>query len=147
MTIDRRQSSKMRVAYNSVFRRLFFYSHRESVSGLQQMLRRPTWEELISNVNWEKSQSQSSTFWHNRERQGFHFLMRKLGLSTKQISPPMKLIGWVNWMILFYLAPSRMLNDKYFGVMIFRRFIYKRFKLNFFFNFLLFCEGSIKEWV
>ena len=45
---DRRQSSKMRVAYNSVFRRIFGYSYRESVSDLQHMLGRPTWEELIA---------------------------------------------------------------------------------------------------
>ena len=45
---DKRQSRKMRVAYNSVFRRLFGYSYRESVSSLQHMLGRPTWEELIT---------------------------------------------------------------------------------------------------
>ena len=45
---DRRQSSKMRVAYDSVFRRLFGYSYRESVTDLQHMLGRPTWEELIA---------------------------------------------------------------------------------------------------
>ena len=41
----------------------------------------------------EKSRSQSSTFWHIREKHGFHFLMRKLGISTEQMRPPMKLIG------------------------------------------------------
>ena len=45
---DRRQRSKMRVAYNSVFRKLFNYSWRESVTDLQHALGRPTWEELIS---------------------------------------------------------------------------------------------------
>ena len=41
----------------------------------------------------EKSRSQSSTFWHNREKHGFHFLIRKLRLSIDRMSPPMKLIG------------------------------------------------------
>ena len=45
---DKKQTSKMRVAYNSVFRKLFSYSYRESVTNLQHMLGRPTWEELIS---------------------------------------------------------------------------------------------------
>ena len=46
--VDRRQKSKMRVAYNSIFRKLFNYSWRESVTELQHALGRPTWEELIS---------------------------------------------------------------------------------------------------
>ena len=46
--VDRRQRSKMRVAYNSIFRKLFGYSWRESVTDLQHALGRPTWEELIS---------------------------------------------------------------------------------------------------
>ena len=33
---------QMRVAYNSIFRKLFNYSYRESVTELQHMLRRPT---------------------------------------------------------------------------------------------------------
>ena len=45
---DRRQMSRMRAAYNSVFRKLFNYSYRESVTDLQHMLGRPTWEELIA---------------------------------------------------------------------------------------------------
>ena len=46
---DRRQKSKLRVAYNSIFRKVFHYSWRESVTELQHALDRPTWEELISN--------------------------------------------------------------------------------------------------
>ena len=46
---DRKKRSKMRVAYNSIFRKLFNYSWRESVTDLQHALGRPTWEELISN--------------------------------------------------------------------------------------------------
>ena len=46
---DRRKRSKMRVAYNSIFRKLFNYTWRESVTALQHALGRPTWEELISN--------------------------------------------------------------------------------------------------
>ena len=41
----------------------------------------------------EKSRSQSSTFWHIREKHGFHFLIRKFRLSIERLSPPMKLIG------------------------------------------------------
>ena len=41
---DRRQ---LRVAYNSVFRRIFAYRWSESVTGLQHFLGRPTWEELV----------------------------------------------------------------------------------------------------
>ena len=37
----------MRVAYNSIFRTLFGYSWRESVTDLQHALGRPTWEELV----------------------------------------------------------------------------------------------------
>ena len=44
---DRKQKSKMRVAYNSVFRKLFNYFWRDSVTNLQHELGRPTWEELI----------------------------------------------------------------------------------------------------
>ena len=45
---DRRQKSKMRVAYNSMFRKVFNYSWRESVTDLQHALGRPTWEELVA---------------------------------------------------------------------------------------------------
>ena len=45
---DKRQKSKMRVAYNSMFRKVFNYSWRESVTDLQHALGRPTWEELIA---------------------------------------------------------------------------------------------------
>ena len=45
---DKKQKSKMRVAYNSIFRKLFGYSWRESVTELQHALGRPTWEELIA---------------------------------------------------------------------------------------------------
>ena len=46
---DRRQ---LRVAYNSLFRKIFSYRWSESVPALQHFLERPTWEELIdSRVN------------------------------------------------------------------------------------------------
>ena len=45
---DEKQSRKMRVAYNSIFRKLFGYSWRESVTNLQHALGRPTWEELTA---------------------------------------------------------------------------------------------------
>ena len=40
---DRRQ---LRVAYNSVFRKIFHYRWSESVTALQHFLGKPTWEEL-----------------------------------------------------------------------------------------------------
>ena len=43
---DANDRRKMRVAYNSVFRKLFNYSYRESVTDLQHSLNRPTWEQL-----------------------------------------------------------------------------------------------------
>ena len=42
---DERRS--MRVAYNSLFRKLFGYRYFESVTNLQHSLGRPTWEELV----------------------------------------------------------------------------------------------------
>ena len=44
---DAAERRKLRVAYNSLFRRIFGYSYRESVRELQAALFRPTWEELI----------------------------------------------------------------------------------------------------
>ena len=44
---DQRERNKLRVAYNSLFRKIFSYRHFESVRELQGLLCRPTWEELI----------------------------------------------------------------------------------------------------
>ena len=44
---DRDERRRLRVAYNSIFRRLFNYRPWESVTELQRALRRPTWEELV----------------------------------------------------------------------------------------------------
>ena len=44
---DRDCRRKLRVAYNSVYRKMFGYSYRESVTELQHCLKRPTWEELL----------------------------------------------------------------------------------------------------
>ena len=41
---ERRQ---LRVAYNSLFRKLFNYRWSESVTALQAFLERPTWEQLV----------------------------------------------------------------------------------------------------
>ena len=38
---------KLRVAYNSIFRTIFGYRRRDSVTDLQHQLCRPTWEELV----------------------------------------------------------------------------------------------------
>ena len=44
---DRHDKRQLRVAYNAVYRKMFGYSYRESVTLLQHTLGRPTWEELI----------------------------------------------------------------------------------------------------
>ena len=44
---NRDDKRALRVAYNSIFRKLFGYKYSESVSALQHFLGRPTWEELV----------------------------------------------------------------------------------------------------
>ena len=45
---DRDQRRRLRVAYNSIYRRIFGYRNWESVTNLQHALHHPTWEELIA---------------------------------------------------------------------------------------------------
>ena len=45
--VDRDERRRLRVAYNSIFRRVFGYRDWESVTDLQHSLKRPTWEELL----------------------------------------------------------------------------------------------------
>ena len=54
---DRDERRKLRVAYNSLFRRLFGYRDWESVTDLQHALNRPTWEELIEERTAKFQQS------------------------------------------------------------------------------------------
>ena len=44
---NRDESRQLRVAYNSLFRKLFGYRWSESVTSLQSFLGRPTWEQLV----------------------------------------------------------------------------------------------------
>ena len=44
---NRDERRRLRVAYNSLFRRIFDYRTWESVTELQHALHRPTWEELV----------------------------------------------------------------------------------------------------
>ena len=44
---DRNERRQLRVSYNAVYRKMFGYSYRESVTILQHTLGRPTWEELL----------------------------------------------------------------------------------------------------
>ena len=46
---DSDERRRLRVAYNSIFRKVFDYRDWESVTDLQHTLKRPTWEELIAN--------------------------------------------------------------------------------------------------
>ena len=57
---DRDERRRLRVAYNSIFRRVFGYRYWESVTELQHALQRPTWEELIDkrNVKFARSIAQ-----------------------------------------------------------------------------------------
>ena len=43
---DQGERRKLRVAYNAIFRKIFGYRYRESVTALQHSLGRLTWEEL-----------------------------------------------------------------------------------------------------
>ena len=45
---NRDERRRLRVAYNSLFRKVFVYKTWESVTELQHALHRPTWEELIN---------------------------------------------------------------------------------------------------
>ena len=44
---DRDERRRLRVAYNSIYCKLFDYRPWESVTELQRALGRPTWEELV----------------------------------------------------------------------------------------------------
>ena len=46
---DRDERRKLRVAYNSIYRRVFGYRQWESVTNLQHALNRHTWEELTES--------------------------------------------------------------------------------------------------
>ena len=45
--LNRDEKRQLRVAYNSVFRKIFHYRWSESVTALQGFLGRPTWEQLV----------------------------------------------------------------------------------------------------
>ena len=47
---DGRENSKIRAAYNSLFRKIFGYRTFESVTDLQLRLARPTWEMLMEKM-------------------------------------------------------------------------------------------------
>ena len=56
---DSRDRRKLRVAYNSIFRNLFGYTWRQSVTNLQHSLGRSTWEELAEKrkINFSRKSS------------------------------------------------------------------------------------------
>ena len=45
--VDRNERRQLRVAYNSLFRKIFSYRWSQSMSALQHFLGRSTWEELV----------------------------------------------------------------------------------------------------
>ena len=55
--VDRDERRRLRVAYNSIFRRIFGYRDWESVTDLQHALNRPTWEELVEKRKVKFSES------------------------------------------------------------------------------------------
>ena len=57
--VDRDERRRLRVAYNSIFRRIFGYRNWESVTDLQHALKRPTWEELVEKRHTKFMQSVS----------------------------------------------------------------------------------------
>ena len=46
---NRDDNRQLRVAYNAIYRKLFGFSYRESVTALQHALDRPMWEEMIED--------------------------------------------------------------------------------------------------
>ena len=46
---NRDEKRQLRVAYNSLFRKIFHYHWSESVTALQGFLNRPTWEQLVES--------------------------------------------------------------------------------------------------
>ena len=54
--VGRDEKRKLRVAYNSIFRKVFNYRTWESVTDLQHALQRPTWEELVDDRRQQFSQ-------------------------------------------------------------------------------------------
>ena len=62
---NRDERRQLRVAYNSLYRKIFGYRWSESVSALQTFLGRPTWEQLIE-----------------KRRQGFVNRVRKLNATS-----------------------------------------------------------------
>ena len=51
LVANRDKRRRLRVAYNSIFRKIFGYRTWESVTDLQHALKRPTWEELVAKRN------------------------------------------------------------------------------------------------
>ena len=74
----------------------------------------------------------------------FHFI-GKLWLSIDWMSLQTKLIGQVNLIILFHLAPSRMLYNKYFSRYDFLKDLFMKIANWIFFDFLWFWVESKKE--
>ena len=62
---NRDERRQLRVAYNSLFRKIFGYRWSESVTALQSFLSRPTWEQLVE-----------------KRREGFVNRLRKLDQSA-----------------------------------------------------------------
>ena len=67
---NRDDNRQLRVAYNAIYRKLFGYSYRESVTALQHALNRQTWEELI--------ESRKQNFMQRLGRQS-HALIQAIG--------------------------------------------------------------------
>ena len=71
---DEKQRKKLRVAYNSIFRNLYNYTRRQSVTELQHALDRHTWEELIEE-RCEKFKLKTKDF-------PLHSIVRYIGQNT-----------------------------------------------------------------
>ena len=89
-------------------------------------------------ANWEKSRSQSLTFWHIQEKYGFHFLIRKLSISIDQLWPPMKLIRESKSYNSLSFGAKQNALQKYFSRYDFLKIYLQKIQIEFFFDLLWF---------
>ena len=69
---NRDERRQLRVAYNSLFRKIFSYRRFESVTALQHFLGKPTWKELVDKKR--------KTFIENLRHRDFASLSRALAI-------------------------------------------------------------------
>ena len=68
---NRDERRQLRVAYNSIFHKIFGYRWSQSVTNLQTFLSRPTWEELVDR----RTSNFVNRLLHNDRESLFHALI------------------------------------------------------------------------